>query len=46
MLDDVDSSKQLEYLAEEYDCLGVGSKVIISRRYMYFLIIGRVNEID
>ncbi|XP_028795619.1 TMV resistance protein N-like [Neltuma alba] len=44
VLDDVDSSEQLDYLARECDCLGQGSKVIITTRNRHMLI-GRVNEI-
>ncbi|KAI9079888.1 hypothetical protein K1719_038134 [Acacia pycnantha] len=44
VLDDVDSSKQLDYLARECDCLGQGSTVIITTRDKHMLI-GRVNEI-
>ncbi|XP_054781242.1 disease resistance protein RPV1-like isoform X2 [Prosopis cineraria] len=44
VLDDVDNPKQLEYLAKECDCLGQGSRVIITTRDKH-LLIGRVNEI-
>lgn len=44
VLDDVDNSKKLEYLAAKHDCLGPGSRVIVTTRDKHVLSKG-VDEI-
>ncbi|XP_061343330.1 disease resistance protein RPV1-like [Gastrolobium bilobum] len=45
VLDDVSSSKQLEYLDGELQCFGSGSRIIITSRNMHVLLWKGVDEI-